>query len=222
MYYQETINVKICCIQNIDEANLAIRYGATAIGLVSEMPSGPGPISESKIKDIAGAVPESINTFLLTSKQDSGEIINQLNRCGTNTVQIVDSLASGSYDNIRNAIDDISIVQVIHVINEHSLRQAVDAAPFVDALLLDSGNPSLSKKILGGTGRTHDWHISHSICQNVDIPVYLAGGLNPQNISTAIKTVRPYGVDVCTGVRSDGILDEQKLSTFLRKIKSLD
>lgn len=214
--------VKICCIQNIDEANLAIQYGASAIGLVSEMPSGPGPIFEAKIREIAEAVPKSINTFLLTSKTDSREIINQLKRCGTDTVQIVDSLTSGNYEDIRNAIDDISIVQVIHVINDHSLKQAIETAPYVDALLLDSGNPSLATKVLGGTGKTHNWQISNSICRNVDIPVYLAGGLNQHNISAAIKTVRPFGVDVCTGVRSDRILDKDKLSEYMRQIKNSD
>jgi len=217
----QTINrprVKICCIQSIEEAWLAINYGASALGLVSEMPSGPGPISEELIKQIAAIIPPSVTSVLLTSKTDTHEIIEQQQRCGVNAIQIVDRLHRGRYQDFRDAIPGIAIVQVIHVSGEASIEEAISIAPHVDAILLDSGNPALQVKELGGTGRTHDWNFSRKIRESIAVPIFLAGGLNPDNIAQAIQQVRPFGIDVCSGIRTDGNLDESKLSNFFRQL----
>jgi phosphoribosylanthranilate isomerase len=210
--------VKICCIRNIDEARLAIRYGASAIGLVSAMPSGPGPISEVAIAEIAPLIPPGVSTFLLTSKQDAVSIIQQQRRSRVNTLQLVDAVPIETYQELRRALPGIAIVQVVHVLDESSVNEARVAAPHVDAILLDSGNPRLSVKELGGTGRTHDWKISRVIRDEVGVPIFLAGGLNPENVGEAIRQVRPYALDVCSGVRTEGALDEQKLSRFFAAI----
>jgi phosphoribosylanthranilate isomerase len=212
--------VKICCIQSIEEAWLAIKYGASALGLVSEMPSGPGVISEETIAEIAAAVPPGVATFLLTSKQDAESIIAQQRRCWVNTLQLVDRLERGSHDDLRNALSGIKIVQVIHVTGEESVTDAETVAPHVDALLLDSGNPALKVKELGGTGRTHDWHLSKIIRERVSVPIYLAGGLKPDNVREAIRQVGPFALDICNGVRTDGKLDESKLAVFFAQVKS--
>ena len=213
-------HVKICCIANIEEAELAIRFGAYALGLVSEMPSGPGVIPEEVIKEIADQVPPGISTFLLTSKQNVDEIIEQHRRCGTNTIQLCDRLIKGSHLQIKKALPGIKIVQVIHVSEKESIDEAVESSLSVDAILLDSGNQKLTTKELGGTGRTHDWGISRKIVESVKIPVFLAGGLNPQNVQEAILQVKPFGVDVCSGVRTDSKLDEEKLKLFFDNVKS--
>lgn len=215
-----TVRVKICCIQSIEEAQLAIQYGASAIGLVSEMPSGPGVISENLIAKIAQSIPPTVDSFLLTSKQDAADIIQQKKRCGVNTVQIVDKLVEGTYNQIKEALPGISIIQVIHVNGEESLIEARKVAPMVDGLLLDSGNQSLPTKRLGGTGKTHDWELSRRICRTVEKPVFLAGGLNSGNVSEAIRIVDPFGVDVCSGARTNGRLDEGKLSEFFIQVRS--
>jgi len=209
---------KICCIQTIEEAWLAIHYGASALGLVSEMPSGPGVISEDLIGQIAAIVPPAVTTFLLTSKTDIKEIINQQRRCGVNAIQICDRLQTGSYQDLKKALPGIAIVQVIHVIGEESIDEALLVAPYVDGILLDSGDQSLIVKELGGTGRTHDWSISRRIRELVHIPIFLAGGLNHDNITRAIQEVQPFGVDVCSGVRINGKLDEAKLARFVKRV----
>ncbi|MBK8944838.1 MAG: phosphoribosylanthranilate isomerase [Ignavibacteriae bacterium] len=219
--FMKNVKVKICCISSLEEAQTAIELGASAIGLVSEMPSGPGIIGESLISEIAKSVPQNINTFLLTSKQNAKEIIDQLKRCKTNTVQIVDNLIDGIYSDIRNEIPNIKIVQVLHVQNEKSIDDALAIENDIDAILLDSGNQNLSVKILGGTGKTHNWKISKTIVEKVKVPVYLAGGLNSQNIIEAVQTVKPYGVDLCSSVRTYGKLDKQKLLEFFTKINSI-
>ena len=215
------LRVKICCIQNQTEAELALKYEADAIGLVSHMPSGPGVITEEQIARIASNAPPTVGTFLLTCNQDAFEIIAQQKRCRTNTIQFVDQLDSDTYNHIRGALPGISIIQVIHVNGQKSLAEAKNIAPFVDALLLDSGHPDARVKELGGTGRTHDWRMSCKIVKSVDVPVFLAGGLTPENVKNAVKKVNPFGIDVCTGVRSNGHLDEEKLAKFISAIRDI-
>ena len=212
--------VKICCIGSIGEAWLAIRHGATALGLVSEMPSGPGVISEEAIATIAAQVPPGVATFLLTSRQEAQEIIAQHRRCRTNVIQICDRLIAGSYDELRTALPGIGIVQVIHVNGAEAVAEAMAVAPHVHALLLDSGNQSLPVKTLGGTGRTHDWRLSREIRERVEVPIFLAGGLRPENVSEAIQKVGPFGLDICSGLRTAGRLDEDKVRQFFSEIRS--
>lgn len=212
--------VKICCIKSLAEARMAIRYGASALGFVSAMPSGPGPISEDLIAELIAQVPPGMLTFLLTSKQDAPSIIDQQHRTKANTLQLVDSVSIETYRGIRSELPGVSIVQVIHVTGSDAIETAHMVSPFVDALLLDSGNPNLPIKQLGGTGRVHDWSISRTICSQLQIPVYLAGGLNPENVAEAIRTAHPFAVDICSGVRTNGALDEEKLSRFFSQVAS--
>lgn len=213
--------IKICCISSPEEARLAIRHGADALGLVGKMPSGPGPITDELINSIAKTIHPPIASFLLTSEQNSKDIIAHVNRVHTNTVQIVDELTDGTYEEIRNALPHLRIVQVIHVTGEESIGQALRVHQQVDAILLDSGNPKAAIKTLGGTGNTHNWLVSYELVKEVSVPVFLAGGLHAGNVQEAIDMVKPFGVDVCSGVRSNGKLDLQKLSTFINAVKAI-
>jgi len=210
--------IKICCISSAEEAKTAIGHGADALGLVGKMPSGPGPIPDWLIAEIVKAIHPPIASFLLTSEQSSEEIIYHVKRVDTNTVQIVDELTTGTYNDIRTALPHLKIVQVIHVTGEESIEQAVRVSPEVDALLLDSGNPKAALKTLGGTGNVHNWEISRDIVKSVNVPVFLAGGLNSMNVYQAIKTVQPFGVDICSGVRTEGKLDPSKLREFFKAV----
>jgi phosphoribosylanthranilate isomerase len=200
-----TPRVKICCISSKEEAALAISAGASAIGLVSHMPSGPGVIADELIAKIAASVPPAIGTFLLTSRQSVDEIIAQHHLCRTNTIQICDHLTHGTHRDLKSALPGIKIVQVIHVTGPESIDEAAAVAPHVDAILLDSGNQKLEVKELGGTGRTHDWTLSRTIRERIPVPLFLAGGLTPENVADAIAVVHPFALDVCSGVRTNGI-----------------
>lgn len=208
------MRIKICCIANENEAAAAVSFGASAIGLVGKMPSGPGPIADDDIRRIAASVPPPIATFLLTSEQTAAGIIDHHHRTKTNTIQIVDELLGRDYDSIRRALPHVKLVQVIHVVGERSVDEAAELAEHVDAILLDSGNPNLAVKELGGTGRRHDWSLSRRIVETCGKPVFLAGGLNAGNVREAIDKVGPFGLDICSGVRTDGRLDERKLGQF--------
>src|SRR6187402_1626880 len=212
--------VKICCMASREEAALAMSMGADALGLVSTMPSGPGPIADELIADIAAIVPPPVATFLLTCRQDADSIIEQHSMCRTSTLQLVDSMAPAELEKLRARLPGIRLVQVIHVGGEESIDEARMIAPSVDALLLDSGNQKLAVKELGGTGRVHDWRISRRIRDAVDVPLFLAGGLNAGNVAPAVAAVQPHGVDVCSGVRTDGKLDAAKLRAFVAAMRS--
>ena len=203
--------VKICCIRSVDEAWTAIGHGASALGLVSQMPSGPGVIPDETILRIAAAVPPPVATFLLTCRQDAASIIEQQRRLRTSTVQLCDRPERGAYSLLREALPGVRIVQVVHVTGPRSVDEAVAAAAEADAILLDSGRPDGAVKELGGTGRRHDWSLSLRIREAVDVPVFLAGGITPENAAEAVEAVGPFALDVCTGVRTDGALDEGKL-----------
>jgi phosphoribosylanthranilate isomerase len=210
--------VKVCCIASIDEARLAVSAGASAIGLVSAMPSGPGPIAEELIAEIASGVPAPTETFLLTALRDAEAIAEQHRRCGTTALQLVDHVPEPELKRLRRLVPGVRLVQVIHVVGPESVDEAGAAAALVDTLLLDSGNPRLAVKELGGTGRVHDWTHSRRICETTDVPVLLAGGLNAGNVRAAMERVRPAGLDVCSGLRSEGRLDAGKLRDFFRAI----
>lgn len=209
--------IKICCIGSEEEAKIAIQFGASALGLVGNMPSGPGVISDDLIYKIVKTIPPPIGTFLLTSETNPKEIIAHHEATRTNTIQMVDSILISSYNIIRESLPSIKLVQVIHVINNSSVDEAIKISEKVDAILLDSGNPNLKIKELGGTGRTHNWKLSRKIRDSVKIPIFLAGGINADNVGQALDEVEPFGIDLCNGVRTNGKLDEKKLEQFMNR-----
>ena len=211
--------VKICCIQSEKEAALALNAGANAIGLVAEMPSGPGPIADTDIAHIIAAFPDAL-TVLLTSRTETDPLIAHVRTCRPRAVQLVDYVTPATTTALRKAMPDVQIFQVIHVAGEADIARAQTLAETADFLLLDSGAPDKAIKELGGTGRTHNWAISRQIVAQSPVPVWLAGGLNPDNVADAIKAVRPHGVDVCSGLRPDGALDPRRLDTFLARVAS--
>jgi phosphoribosylanthranilate isomerase len=212
------VRIKICCIRSLDEARLAIARGADALGLVGAMPSGPGPIDDATIAEIVRTVPPPVATFLLTSETEAEAIIDHARRTRTTALQLVDRVDPKAYAALRVALPGVKLVQVVHVVGPESVEEAGMVAPHVDALLLDSGRPDLLVKELGGTGRAHDWDLSRRIIDAVRCPVFLAGGLKPDNVALAVRTVRPFGVDLCTGVRTDDRLDAAKLDAFVAAV----
>lgn len=198
---------------------MAVAYGASALGLVGKMPSGPGVIDDLLINQIAKAVPPAVSTFLLTSETNPEKIIAHYKKVNTTTIQIVDELERKEYGLLRQALPNVKLVQVIHVIDHHSVQEAIDISPHVDAILLDSGNPRLAVKELGGTGRTHNWELSKAIRSSISIPLFLAGGLNKDNVKMAIEYVQPFGIDLCSSVRTNGLLDREKLEAFFSAIE---
>jgi len=214
--------LKVCCIASPEEAALAVACGADALGLVGEMPSGPGVIGDDLIAEIARRAPAGLATFLLTSRTDPDGVVSHVRSTGVNTVQLVDEVEKGTYAAIRRDAPGVKIVQVLHVQDDDVLAQARRIEGEVDAVLLDSGRPGAVIKELGGTGRTHDWNLSARLVASTKRPVFLAGGIRPANVAEAIGMVRPFGIDLCSGVRTDGRLDEVKLRELAGAMRRAD
>jgi phosphoribosylanthranilate isomerase len=211
--------IKICCMASIAEARLALDHGADALGFVMRMPSGPGPIAESLAREIIATVPAGVPTFMLTSEIEAEPILAQLRETGANTVQIVDFVTPRTRQRLRDAMPALRIVQVVHVTGPESVDEARIAAETSDMILLDSGNPTAKIRELGGTGRVHDWTVSRRIREAIEVPLWLAGGLRADNVAAAIDAVSPYGVDVCSGVRTGGALDAEKVRAFAAAVR---
>lgn len=216
----QELPVKVCCIQDVEEARLALRHGARFLGLVSKMPSGWGPIPEERIAEIIRVIPPGVVSTLLTSASDVDTIVRQQRLCRANALQLVDGLEEGGHARLRAELPGVTLLQAVHVLDEGAIEQARELAPHVDGLILDTGNPNADTKVLGGTGLTHDWSISARIVEVVETPVFLAGGLKAHNVAEAIRTVKPYGIDLCTGVRTDGVLKDEKLGPFMDAVRS--
>jgi phosphoribosylanthranilate isomerase len=212
---------KVCCIQDEDELATAVMVGASAVGFVSAMPSGPGPIDDTAISRLLARVPPGVSSFLLTCETEPDALIEQWHRLPADCLQLVDRVDPAVYGALREALPGVRLVQVVHVEGEEAVEEARavvkgGAGVGADAILLDSGRPSAETPELGGTGRIHDWEVSRAVVDAVDVPVFLAGGLNGDNVAAAVATVRPYAVDVCSGVRTNGRLDPVKLEAFVR------
>lgn len=210
------VRLKVCCISSVAEARIAIAAGADALGLVGKMPSGPGVIGDDEIAGIARTVPPPVASVLLTSRTRADTIADHAVETGVNTVQIVSHIDRNEYPRLRKRLPGLRFVQVIHVEDESAIELAKSYEQAADALLLDSGRPGTAE--LGGTGRTHDWEVSRALVAATSVPVFLAGGLDADNVAEAIRAVRPYGIDVCSGLRTDANLDADKLANFVRAI----
>lgn len=209
--------VKVCCISSTEEVRLAIELGADALGLVGAMPSGPGVIDDELAARIAAETPPPVATFLLTAESDAEAIAEHVERVGPTTVQIVRHIAPEQSARLARLLPKTTRVQVVHVEDDRA-HELIDVyTPHVHAILLDSGSPDADVPTLGGTGRTHDWDTSAALVRRSPVPVFLAGGLRAENVREAVRRVRPFGLDLCSGVRTDGRLDPEKLARFMHE-----
>jgi phosphoribosylanthranilate isomerase len=214
--------IKVCCIANAEEAQIALNQGINAVGLVGHMPSGPGVIGSDRAASIIAALPGGVDSFFLTSHELGRDIVEALGVIKASTVQIVRHIDPVEYLPIIENLPNLRRIQVIHVENDSALGLIERYNEVADAFLLDSGKTMGTNPQFGGTGKVHDWVISKQFVQSTDLPVYLAGGLSSENVFRAVTEVRPAGVDVCSGVRSNDTLDLEKLQAFVQEVKRAD
>jgi phosphoribosylanthranilate isomerase len=217
--YRRT-RVKICCIASAAEAALAAAAGADLIGLVGPMPTGPGPIAEAQAAAIAAGAAPWAPPVLLTARETAEGIAGHAAEVGVRAVQIVNHVPPGTLARLAAIAPGLGRIQVVHVEDDGALDLIAAYAPHVTAFLLDSGRPG--RRELGGTGRVHDWRVSTEFVRRTRRPVFLAGGLTETNVGEAIRRVRPFGVDLCTGVRVNGALDPERLDAFMEAVHAAD
>jgi phosphoribosylanthranilate isomerase len=132
-------------------------------------------------------------------------------KTGADIIQIHGSLEPENIAILKNKIYQRLIVAIN---SESQETHGLDS--IADAILLDT----LNNGKLGGSGKTHDWNMSAELVERLKVPVILAGGLNPNNVVEAVRKVRPYAVDVSSGVETDGRKDPEKINSFIREAKN--
>lgn len=206
---------KICGIQTLEEAQMAIEAGATTLGfLVGLTHKAEDKISAEKAAAIIAQLPKTIDTVMVTHLLDAAEIATIAAQLGVTVIQIHDDLDDAGIKALKAALPKVKLIKAVHVMGEDAVDRAkhLDAMPELDALLLDSR----TQDRLGGTGLTHDWNISKAIVNACNKPVWLAGGLGPHNVAEAVQKVRPAGVDVNSGVEdATGAKDPVKVRGFV-------
>jgi phosphoribosylanthranilate isomerase len=199
--------IKICGITNIKDARIAIDMGADALGFI--FAESPRKISPKTAQTIISQLPLDrlyIGVFVNHTPTD---IIKIKNECGLDTVQIHDDIAD-----IDQIYKDIRIIKGVRVKPDKPIPQFNH--PNI-IMLLDT----YAKSSHGGTGKTFDWQKAIAIAKQK--PIILAGGLTPDNVSLAIETVRPFAVDVSSGVeQSKGLKDHKKVCAFIENVRATD
>lgn len=215
------MKVKICGIKRIEDALKAVEYGADAIGLlVGQAHASKDFIDKKKAKEIVDGIPPFISTVMVTHMVDVKLIIEFAKYIGVSTLQLHGDSTASHIKIIKKELVNVKIIKSIHVIDKSSIEKEKEYLGFADAILLDSINKATDQ--IGGTGLIHDWNISKEIVEKCPIPVILAGGLNSDNIEEAVDKVRPYGIDVNSGVKGkDGFKDYQKLKLFIERTKKI-
>ena len=206
--------VKICGMTLLEDVMAAATAGADGVGFLV----GLDYASEDGLQPTAAAnlvrrTPADILTVMVTHASTPARVEALVNEVRPRVVQVHCPFASPDLPRLMNTFPDVSWIRAIHVENEDSVDKALRAAEVFDALLLDTR----SGDRLGGTGKTHDWKISRRIRETIDKPVILAGGLTPDNVADAIRTVRPHGVDVNTGISERrGVKSAPRVAAFIR------
>ena len=214
--------VKICGIRRHEDALIAAELGADAIGLlVGQRHNSPDFISAAVARDISRTLPPSVEAVLVTHIENIDELERLLQQSGITTVQLHSEIASSSVERLRGRLPDVKIFKSVHVISADSVAYPEAFRKLADGLVLDSINVATDQ--IGGTGKTHDWSISRQIVTRYpEIPIILAGGLNSENVRSAIEYVHPFGVDVNSGTKgSDGFKDARKMREFILEAKRL-
>lgn len=212
--------IKICCMASVEEAALCAELGVDLVGLVGPMPSGAGIVSPQKCRQISDHAAAWLTPVLLTSSETAQDIRTDAEDANVRAVQLVRHVDPSVHRELAMTIPHVRRFQVIHVEDGSALDLIDSYAGLADAFLLDSGRPSVAE--LGGTGRVHDWEISAEFVRRSPLPVFLAGGLKPENAIEALRMVRPFGLDICSGVRTPtDTLDPDKLRAFMAAISGI-
>jgi phosphoribosylanthranilate isomerase len=212
--------VKICGIRRHEDALIAAELGVDAVGLlVGQRQNSPDFISAGIARDISRALPPSVEAVLVTHIEDIDELERLLQQSGITTIQLHSEIASSSVERLRSRFPHVKIFKSVHVISADSVAYPEAFRKLVDGFVLDSINVATDQ--VGGTGKTHDWSISRQIVMRYpEIPIILAGGLNSENVRSAIEYVHPFGVDVNSGTKaSNGFKDTRKMQEFIVQAK---
>jgi phosphoribosylanthranilate isomerase len=209
------VRVQIAGISHVEDAVAVERAGADAIGFTLGLPSGPhNGLDEHRARAIIRALPPFVTPVLITYHLTAAVVVPLCRYLGVATVQLHAPAPLLEVAAMREAIPGLKVVLAVSVTGAEAAATARARARYADALILDTYDPASGRH--GATGKTHDWTVSRAIVDQAGVPVILAGGLSQENVGDAIRIVRPWGVDVHTGVeRPDGSTDPDRVRAFI-------
>ena len=211
------MRVKFCGTASLADMRCAIDAGCDAVGFIMGVTyQSADVVTPAEAAEMIRELPPFIEPVAVTHLRETEDLIGLAKDSRCTTLQIQDTVEPSGIPVIRDALPYLKIVKAVHVTDESAIRTAKRYEPYADALLLDTR----TRERIGGTGIPHDWNISATIVANSAIPVILAGGLTPENVAEAIRRVRPYGVDVHTGVKKDGVRNPERTLAFAREARS--
>ncbi|MBI3781982.1 MAG: phosphoribosylanthranilate isomerase [Deltaproteobacteria bacterium] len=214
-----SVRIQIAGVATLDEALALEALGVDALGFTVRLPSGlHDDLTEAKARSIISALPPFISTVAITYVDNAREAVDLCRYLGVSALQLHGEFPAADIDLVRAGLPHLKIIRAVHVTGEQAFVEARSLARRVDALILDTFDPQTGRH--GATGKTHDWTISRKIVEGVPAKVILAGGLTPENVGAAIRTVRPWGVDVHTGVEdADGRRDVGRMQAFVAAVR---
>ena|SRR3989338_1549260 len=210
------VQVKICGITNIETARAVASLGADMLGFHVELEHSRNPLTRDMASEIISQLPPTCSAVLVTSATEPEKIARLVKKTAVTAVQLHGDIEEMS--KLKSELPNIKLYKVVNVFDKSAIEEAKGYEGIADALVLDSAIKETGQR--GGTGKTHDWDISRKIVEATSLPVILAGGLNPNNVSEAISKVRPYAVDVNSGVSNpDGTKNLEKVKLFVERAK---
>ncbi len=210
--------VKICGIKTLEDALAAAEAGADELGFHVGLTGARAPLEADNVAKIIAELPENVESVMVTSVTEAEQLIQLARKTGAQVIQLYGDATPETIGDVRKALPGIKVWKVLNVSDESSIEKAKEYQDSADAIALDTLNKETG--VRGGTGKTHDWNISKKIVESISIPVILAGGLNPENVADAVKTVHPYGLDVNSGVSNpDGSKNIEKVKAFVQAAK---
>ena len=205
--------IKVCGIMNQSDLAHAVIAGADAVGFVVEIDDSRHSISTGQAADLISQVPIYTKSVAVIAPVDVDEAVRLATQTKADVLQVHGSLAPKDLAELKSRVHQKLIAAV--AANKGG-KEAMRFGMVVDAILLDT----MVNGKLGGTGSVHDWDLSAEIVRSLKVPVILAGGLHPGNVAAAIEKVRPYAVDVSSGLETDGKKDPQKILSFIREVRA--
>jgi phosphoribosylanthranilate isomerase len=214
------VRVQIAGVSSLEEALAAEQAGADALGFTVRLPNGlHDDLTEAKARSIIAALPPFIASVAITYVETPREAVDLCRYLGVAALQLHGPFPTQELPLIRAALPHLKLIRAVHVTGPGALAQARALERRVDALILDTYDPTTGRH--GATGQTHDWSISRQIVDHIRTPVILAGGLTPDNVAEAIRIVQPWAVDVHTGIeRADGTRDFSAIGAFVARAKA--
>jgi len=211
--------IKICGMKDRISVRMAVRYGADAVGFITEVPvNTPRKIGRETARDLVASTPPFVTSVMVCMPDDLEQAMELIEYVRPDAVQIHSSMAVEELNQIKEA-SRMKLIKTVHIDQDtdigNTLAYISQLEHIVDAILLDT---KIDGKT-GGTGTVHDWTISKNVIAGSSLPVILAGGLKPGNVAEAVRTVRPYAVDAASGVETDGTKDEDKVMTFIQQVQ---